>query len=65
MCADLVPRAVMNQWLTYLRGFYPTVAFKASTQQQRAHLGQVAPDAEQAPDSALHSAEARPPAACG
>ncbi|CAH0486230.1 unnamed protein product [Peronospora farinosa] len=35
---DLVPPQVLQPWLTYLRGFYPTVAFKASTQNQAKHL---------------------------
>ncbi len=32
---DLVPRENVEAWLRYLRQFFPTVAFKASTQQQR------------------------------
>lgn len=35
---DLVPAAVVQQWLAYLRREFPAVAFKASTQQQRSHL---------------------------
>ena len=35
---DLVPASVVQQWLIYLRREFPTVAFKASTQQQRSHL---------------------------
>jgi nuclear GTP-binding protein len=35
---DLVPPHVLQPWLTYLRTFYPTVAFKASTQQQASHI---------------------------
>jgi len=35
---DLVPASVVQQWLVYLRREFPTVAFKASTQQQRSHL---------------------------
>jgi len=35
---DLVPAEVVQQWLTYLRRDLPTIAFKASTQQQRHHL---------------------------
>ncbi|KAF4033752.1 50S ribosome-binding GTPase [Phytophthora infestans] len=35
---DLVPPHVLQPWLKYLRGFYPTVAFKASTQNQSKHL---------------------------
>jgi nuclear GTP-binding protein len=35
---DLVPAPVVQAWLAYLRREFPAVAFKASTQQQRAHL---------------------------
>ncbi|RLN92571.1 hypothetical protein BBJ28_00013285 [Nothophytophthora sp. Chile5] len=35
---DLVPPHVLQPWLQHLRGFYPTVAFKASTQSQSRHL---------------------------
>ncbi|GLE05375.1 hypothetical protein PINS_up014388 [Pythium insidiosum] len=35
---DLVPPHVLQPWLSYLRTFYPTVAFKASTQQQTHHI---------------------------
>ena len=35
---DLVPAPVVVQWLAHLRREFPTVAFKASTQQQRTHL---------------------------
>lgn len=37
---DLVSRENLEAWLKYLRNEFPTVAFKASTQQQRSHLGQ-------------------------
>ena len=37
---DLVPRPVIEGWLKHLRREFPTVAFKASTQQQRQNLGQ-------------------------
>ena len=42
---DLVPRAVADTWLRVLRCDYPTVAFRASTQQQRRGLGQSGGDA--------------------
>ncbi|XP_072476214.1 guanine nucleotide-binding protein-like 3-like protein [Notamacropus eugenii] len=35
---DLVPRELVLKWLAYLRNELPTVAFKASTQQQSRHL---------------------------
>lgn len=37
--ADLVPRENLDQWLKYLRGSLPAVAFKASTQVQAKRLG--------------------------
>lgn len=37
---DLVPKENVEQWLHFLRVQYPTIAFKASTQQQRANLSQ-------------------------
>lgn len=36
---DLVPKEVVLQWLKYLRPLFPTIAFKASTQQQNNRLG--------------------------
>lgn len=36
--ADLVPRDVVAAWLKYLRAEFPTVAFKACTQQQSRNL---------------------------
>jgi nuclear GTP-binding protein len=35
---DLVPPAAVQAWLLHLRKEFPTIAFKASTQQQRTHL---------------------------
>lgn len=37
---DLVPASNTRAWLAYLRNEFPTLPFKASTQQQRHHLGQ-------------------------
>jgi len=37
---DLVPPAVVTQWVKHLRREFPTVAFKASTQQQGSRLQQ-------------------------
>ncbi|PWN33355.1 uncharacterized protein FA14DRAFT_161249 [Meira miltonrushii] len=37
---DLIPLANMQSWLRYLRNDFPTLAFKASTQQQRGNLKQ-------------------------
>ncbi|KAK9303438.1 hypothetical protein QLX08_004918 [Tetragonisca angustula] len=37
--ADLIPRENLDQWLKYLRGSLPAVAFKASTQDQAKRLG--------------------------
>ncbi|CAG9828930.1 unnamed protein product [Diabrotica balteata] len=38
--ADLVPREILDQWLKYLKKTTPTIAFKASTQNQSKKLGQ-------------------------
>lgn len=37
--ADLVPRDILEKWLKVLRGSFPAVAFKASTQKQSLRLG--------------------------
>ncbi|CAK9831884.1 Guanine nucleotide-binding protein-like 3 homolog [Anthophora retusa] len=37
--ADLVPRENLDQWLKYIRGSLPAVAFKSSTQGQARRLG--------------------------
>lgn len=37
--ADLVPRDILEKWLKVLRGSFPAVAFKASTQKQAFRLG--------------------------
>ncbi|KAH0951780.1 hypothetical protein HN011_006659 [Eciton burchellii] len=37
--ADLVPRENLDQWLKYLRGSLPAIAFKSSTQSQANRLG--------------------------
>lgn len=37
--ADLVPRENLDQWLKYLRGSVPAIAFKSSTQDQARRLG--------------------------
>jgi nuclear GTP-binding protein len=37
---DLVPRDVVQQWIEYFRREYPTLGFKASTQQQKDRLTQ-------------------------
>ena len=54
---DLVPRPVVEKWLKYLRNEFPTVAFKASTQQQRTNLGQAAVNTQVASDRALSGSE--------
>lgn len=36
---DLVSRQNLEEWLKVLRNELPTIAFKASTQQQRSHMG--------------------------
>ncbi|KAJ2849417.1 nuclear GTP-binding protein nug1 [Coemansia brasiliensis] len=45
---DLVPRDVVGKWLTYLRHEFPTLAFKASTQDQRKNLGHAAAGSKKA-----------------
>jgi nuclear GTP-binding protein len=35
---DLVPKENLRKWLTYLRQQLPTIAFKASTQEQKQKL---------------------------
>lgn len=35
---DLVPKEIVQKWLKYLRNQFPTVAFKASTQNQKQKL---------------------------
>ncbi|KAJ1870936.1 nuclear GTP-binding protein nug1 [Coemansia sp. RSA 990] len=45
---DLVPRDVVEKWLTYLRHEFPALAFKASTQDQRRNLGQAAAGSKKA-----------------
>ena len=35
---DLVPKENVEKWLKYLRNEFPTVAFKASTQEQTTNL---------------------------
>lgn len=51
---DLVPRDVVAKWLAYLRREHPALAFKASTQSQRSHLGSIS---EKTAESALSSSE--------
>jgi nuclear GTP-binding protein len=36
--ADLVPKNILIDWLTYLRKTYPTIPFKCNTQQQKNNL---------------------------
>lgn len=35
---DLVSKEIVEKWIKYLRNEFPTVAFKASTQQQAKNL---------------------------
>ncbi|CAK9111294.1 Guanine nucleotide-binding protein-like 3 homolog (Nucleostemin-1) [Durusdinium trenchii] len=41
---DLVPKVVVERWLTELRKEFPTVAFRASTQEQKSNLGRASKD---------------------
>uniref|UniRef100_A0A1I8HXH0 CP-type G domain-containing protein n=1 Tax=Macrostomum lignano TaxID=282301 RepID=A0A1I8HXH0_9PLAT len=53
--ADLVPREVLRRWVAHLRKELPCVAFRCSTQAQRARIGQRHGDAV---DAAADSADA-------
>ncbi|KAH7463557.1 Guanine nucleotide-binding protein-like 3-like protein [Phytophthora ramorum] len=55
---DLVPPHVLQPWLKYLRGFYPTVAFKASTQNQSKHLSANFGRADKAAGEAVNGSKA-------
>lgn len=50
---DLVPRDVVAAWLKYLRAEFPTVAFKACTQQQSRNLKQSRLPVTTAPEEVL------------
>lgn len=52
-----MPRENVAAWLKYLRNFFPTLAFKASTQQQKKNLSQNMLDPDIAPESVLQSNE--------
>eukprot|EP01134_Creolimax_fragrantissima_P003330 CFRG3330T1 len=52
---DLVPKEVVTQWLKYLRNYFPTVAFKASTQDQANNLGTTKSSFENATTDMLNS----------
>merc|ERR1712137_781892 len=54
---DLVPREIVQSWLKYLRKEFPTIAFKCSTQNQRAHLGQSSVNTSKATSSLLSTTE--------
>ncbi|RKP18309.1 P-loop containing nucleoside triphosphate hydrolase protein [Rozella allomycis CSF55] len=54
---DLVPRENVEAWLSYLRQELPTVAFKASTQSQRNHLGQAKSNSDVAHEDLLQKSE--------
>ncbi|XP_068104466.1 guanine nucleotide-binding protein-like 3-like protein [Hyperolius riggenbachi] len=52
---DLVPKPIVEKWLKYLRNEFPTVAFKASTQQQNKNLQQSRVPVTQASEDLLGS----------
>merc|ERR1712130_36578 len=54
---DLVPREIVQGWLKHLRKEFPTIAFKCSTQNQRAHLGQSSVSTSKATSSLLSTTE--------
>ncbi|KAM4664208.1 guanine nucleotide-binding protein-like 3-like protein isoform 2-T4 [Discoglossus pictus] len=52
---DLVSKPIVENWLKYLRNEFPTVAFKASTQQQNKNLQQSRVPVTQASEDLLSS----------
>ncbi|KAL0075750.1 P-loop containing nucleoside triphosphate hydrolase protein [Phycomyces blakesleeanus] len=54
---DLVPKENVDKWLKYLRNEYPTIAFKASTQNQRRNLGHSSVATDAATEDLLKSSE--------
>lgn len=50
---DLVPKEAARQWLAALRREFPTVAFKASTQEQRGNLSRASGRATDASETML------------
>ena len=54
---DLVPRENVDKWLKHLRNELPTIAFKASTQQQRNNLSQSVVATDVASEALLSSGE--------
>ncbi|KAM4696765.1 guanine nucleotide-binding protein-like 3-like protein [Rhinophrynus dorsalis] len=52
---DLVSKPIVEKWLKYLRNEFPTVAFKASTQQQNKNLQQSKVPITQASEDLLSS----------
>ncbi|KNC81987.1 hypothetical protein SARC_05716 [Sphaeroforma arctica JP610] len=55
---DLVPKDVVAQWLKYLRNYFPTIAFKASTQDQANNLGSTRATFENASADQVNAKEA-------
>merc|ERR1712179_892174 len=53
--ADLIPRENLQAWVKYLRNEYPTIAFKASTQ-NTARLGQAKVDMKST-DAVIHTSK--------
>lgn len=54
---DLIPRDNLLQWLKYLKNEFPTVAFKASTQDQKDNLSQIKSNALQCSARAIQSSK--------
>jgi len=54
---DLVPRDVVEKWLKYLRNEFPTLAFKASTQNQKDNLARSKISLSSASDQLLQSSQ--------
>ena len=51
--ADLVPRDVLSNWLTYLRRMAPAIPFKCNTQTQKGNLGRSNMKVEKSKDGGL------------
>jgi nuclear GTP-binding protein len=52
-----VPKQNVQSWLKYLRGQYPTVAFKSSTQNQNERLSQSSVPVDKANQNLLTSSQ--------
>lgn len=56
--ADLVPRPILMDWLTYLRRTHPVIPFKSNTQTQRSNLSRAKGKMSTEEDVSLHTNQA-------